>query len=168
MLQSILIGHLGGDAEVKASNGNKFTAFRVANTNKWVDADGQSHEETTWVDCILNGEQAVTKYLKKGTLVYVQGSISLRVYSSQKEKRMKAGMTINVRNIELLGGKPDEVPSKLYTEDGQTEVAVGKFFYAPSVRRNDTQPEKQLLVSSSGARYFANRDGWVTPEKVDE
>lgn len=168
MLQTICIGHLGADAECKSSNGKEFITFRIANTDKWTDDAGQVHENTIWVDCIMNGKPKVFEYLKKAQLVYVEGSVSLRVYSSPKEKCMKAGMTINVQRIELLGGKSDEVPPILYTEDGQTEVRVGKFFYAPSVAKGGQMEFPTILVSRSGERFIADPDGWVKREVIKE
>lgn len=166
MLTTIVIGHLGADAEQKNSNGNEFVTFRVAHTDKWTDDAGQTHENTTWIDCIINGSPKVLPYLKKGQMVYVSGSLGLRVYSSPKERCMKAGATISVKQIELLGGRQDDVPSVLYSEDGQTEYRVGKFFYAPSAAQKEGEQEKKVLVSKSGERYVADKDGWVLREQA--
>ena len=164
MLNSSLIGHLGADAECKNSNGNEFITFRVANTDKWTDEAGQVHETTTWVDCVMSGKPKVFEFLKKGQQVFVSGSVTLRVYSSAKEKKMKAGLTINVKQLELIGGKADEVPSLLYSEDGQTEHRVGKFFYAPSARDTSGDMHNTILLSRSGERYIADPEGWVKKE----
>lgn len=167
MLQAMLIGHLGADAESKSTNGNEFITFRIANTDKWTDEAGQVHEQTTWVDCIMNGKPKVFEYLKKGQLVYVAGSVSLRVYSSAKDKCMKAGMTINVRQVELLGGKSDDVPTLLYTEDGQQQVNVGKFFYAPRATTENGELKERILVSKSGERFIQDTGGWIAREVVN-
>ncbi len=166
MLQAMLIGHLGADAESKSTNGNEFITFRIANTDKWTDEAGQVHEQTTWVDCIMNGKPKVFEYLKKGQLVYVSGSVSLRVYSSAKDKCMKAGMTINVRQVELLGGKSDDVPAVLYTEDGTQQVNVGKFFYSNRPNVEGKVNEKRVLCSKSGERYIQDPEGWIKRESV--
>lgn len=107
MLQMTIVGYLGADAEVKESNGKPFTTCRVAHTDKWKDDAEQVHESTTWVDVVISGRPKVVDYLKKGQLVFVQGSITLRVYSSEKDRCMKAGLTLNVNRIELLGGKSE-------------------------------------------------------------
>lgn len=166
MLQSILIGHLGADAEVKSSNGKEFVTFRVANTDRWTDDAGQTHEQTTWVDVILNGRPKVFEYLKKGQLIYVVGSVALRVYSSPKERCMKAGITINAKQLELLGGRTDDVPSLLYSEDGTKEIRVGKFFFAPGAKCTDPEPHATILISKSGERYVADPEGWVRKEST--
>ncbi len=168
MLQSTLIGHLGADAECKNANGEEFVTFRVANTDRWTDDAGQVHESTTWVDCIINGKPKVFGYLKKGQMIYATGSVSLRVYSSAVEKCMKAGLTINVQRIELLGGKTDDVPAKLYTESEGKEVMVMKYFFAPTLQREVSDPETVVLVSKRGEKYKVDRQGWVSREKPAE
>lgn len=168
MLQTTLIGHLGADAECKVANGKEFITFRVANTDKWTDDAGQVHENTIWVDVILNGKPKVFEFLKRGQLVFVNGSVSLRVYSSPKDKCMKAGMTINAKQIELLGGRIDDVPSILYSEDGSNEFRVGKFFYAPGAKCTDAEPHDTILLSKSGERYVADPEGWVRKETSQE
>lgn len=168
MLQSTLIGHLGADAECKNANGKEFVTFRVANTDRWTDDAGQVHESTTWVDCVINGKPKVFDYLKKGQMIYVTGSVSLRVYSSAVEKCMKAGLTINVQRIELLGGKTDDIPAKLYTESEGKEVIVMKYYFAPQLQREVAGPETVVLVSKRGEKYNVDRQGWVSKEKPAE
>ena len=76
MIKVEIIGNLGADAQLLEKNGNKFVAFRVANTDKWVDkSTGQVIESTQWVSCTLNGDGgALLPYLKKGTKVFVRGN----------------------------------------------------------------------------------------------
>lgn len=168
MLQAIIIGHLGADAEVKNSNGREFVTFRIANTDRWTDDAGTVHEQTTWVDCILSEKQKVADYLKKGQQVYVSGNISLRVYSSAKDKCMKAGLTINVRQVQLLGGKQDDVPAKLYSEDGTQEVQVVKYYNAPQLVRGIEEPETLVAVSRNQERFNVDRNGWIKKATTNE
>lgn len=161
MLQTIAIGHLGGDAEVKKADGREFTAFRIAHTDKWKDKNEQVHETTQWVDVVINDKPGVLEFLKKGQMVYVSGPASLRIYSSAKDHCMKAGITINARQIELLGGRGDEVPNVLYDANTGAQVEVKKYFQVPSCVRAETEPEWYPLVSRSQERYVADRNGWV-------
>lgn len=167
MLQITCIGHLGANAECKSSNGKEFVSFRIANTDRWTDDAGQVHETTTWVDCVVPGKPKVFDFLKKGQLVFVTGSVSLRVYSSAKDKCMKAGVTISVKQLELLGGKPDDVPSVLYKENDTREINVGKFFYAPGAALPDGEDGSTVLVSKNGERFIADKDGWVKREQTE-
>lgn len=168
MLQHQVIGHLGGDAEKKEANGREFITFRVADTSSWTDDAGVKHESTTWVDCVISGASNLLPYLKKGQQVYCSGSGTLRVYSSAKDRCMKPGLTINVRQCELLGSRPDDVPSKLYSADGAHEYAVGKYFHAAELVRDVTQPEVIYLLSRSNEQYEVNREGWVKKSTPSE
>lgn len=163
MLQAILIGNLGADAEVKNANGREFTTIRVAHTERWTDENGQKTESTTWVDCNFQGRPNVLPYLKKGTQVFVSGHMSLRIYSSKKDRCMKAGVTINVKNIELLGGKAEDIPSILYKESDQSEVKVQKWYLAPAMLRDEDEPEFLNLFSKRGDVFKADRNGWLYP-----
>lgn len=163
MFQSIVIGNLGANAEVKSVNGKEFITFRVAHTDRWKDEQGQSHEQTQWIDCAMSGKPAIFEYLKKGALVYVIGTSQLRIYSSKKDRCMKAGITINVRNIELIGGKPDAVPSRLYRGDTGEQIDVSKLYHAPSLVREESEQEFIALLSSSQEQFIADRQGWVYP-----
>ena len=162
MLQGTLIGYLGSNAEVKTANGKEFVAFRVANTDKWKAQDGTVHEQTTWVDCVMNGSPDVKEYLRKGTLVFVTGSITLRVYSSPKDKCMKAGMTINVNKLELLGGKPDEIPSRLFRNDNGQMVEVAKYYGIAEMINSEPGTAPIELSDDRGNHYVADGFGWVS------
>lgn len=163
MLTAQVIGHIGGDAVTKGENGREFTTFRVAHSERWTGQDGVQHEQTQWVDVILNGQPAVKQYLVKGQLVCVEGALSSRIYSSAKDRCMKAGLTINARQIELLGGRAESVPSVLYLPETGEEVAVKKCYNAPSLVRDNKQPENLEVTSRSGERFNVDRNGWVSP-----
>lgn len=154
MLQATLIGNIGADAVKQAKDGREFVTFRVAHNDRWTDQSGTEHSTTIWIDCILNGHPNVADYLKAGTQVYISGRITLRVYSSEKDRCMKAGMTINVQSIELLGGKTDTIPSRLYTNDG-VMLAVEKFYWC--------QLANAPLLDQRGNRYLSNEQGFVFP-----
>ena len=88
MLQAILVGNLGADAQAQNVNGSEFISFRVAHNDRWKDEHGQVHETSVWVDCTMNGKPAVFEYLRAGTMVFVQGALSTRLYSSAKDRCM--------------------------------------------------------------------------------
>lgn len=163
MLQVILIGNLGADAKVQESNGKQFTTFRVAHTDRWKDDAGVAHESTTWVDCIIDGSPKVLQYLVKGQLVFVSGSSKLRCYSSEKDRCMKAGMTISVGRVELLGGNTDAVPKKLYKGDEPVPYSVNKFFNCPDVSARGVEGAPTVLHSESGQKFSCDVNGWIVP-----
>lgn len=109
MLNLQVIGNLGSDAVVKENNGKKFVTFNVAHTDKYTDEQGIKHEKTTWVSCLWNGDGGrVLPYLTKGACVFVQGPAELRVFDSAKDHCKKAGVSIRIQHLELVGGKKEE------------------------------------------------------------
>lgn len=167
MLQVILIGNLGADAKVQESNGKQFTTFRVAHTDRWKDDAGVLHESTTWVDCIMDGSPKVLQYLVKGQLVFVSGSCKLRCYSSEKDRCMKAGMTISVGRVELLGGNTDAVPKKLYKDDEPIAYQINKFYHSPEPCTHGKEGEPVILHSESGQKFTCDVNGWVVPLTIE-
>lgn len=156
MLQFQVIGNLGGDAEFHNENGNQFISFRVGHTNRYTNDQGQTTEETTWVSCVLNGDGGkLLQYLVKGQKVCVTGDGSVRTYHSKKMQRLIAGANIFVRSIELVGARPDAVPSALFDENG-VQVNVYKYFLAQG-------KASCSLFDRTGMAYTVDQNGWVLP-----
>ena len=152
MLTAILIGNLGADAQYQEKDGSKFVTFRVAHNESWTAQDGTKHESSQWIDCVLNDHPKVAEYLKAGTLVYISGKLTTRIYSSAKDHCMKAGITIKVRSIELLGGKSDPVPTQLVDDNGLLH-RVDKYFH--------TDVSNCILHSTRGGDYQVDENGWI-------
>lgn len=108
MFRVEVIGHLGADVVIKGENGKQFAACRIAHPEMYKDAQGVEHVSTLWVDVIINAESKVLPFLLTGTQVFVRGTASLRVYSSAKDKCMKAGLTVRASEIQLLSSKPKD------------------------------------------------------------
>lgn len=167
-----LIGNLGADAKIVDNNGKPFISFNVADTDRWKDDGGNIHESTTWVQCTLNGgaaENKVFEFLKAGTKVFVMGRMRTRVYSSEKERRMVAGVNLYVMQIELVGGSSDEVPRKLIDPKDATIHNVYKAYY---VRQEELATMSKQLVDKAGQLYDVNEYGFIVPvqagQKVEE
>lgn len=157
MLIATLIGNLGANAEIKTADGREFVSFRVAHNDSYKGADGTRVESSMWVDCTMscsNGRPAVLPYLTKGTAVCVVGQVSTRVYSSEKDRCMKAGLKVHVQRVELIGAAGDNCPRRLFTKDGAM-VDVLKYFHA------DTQ--EKTLYDQRGNAYTIAEGGWVCP-----
>lgn len=167
MLEITIIGNLGGDARVIDQDGRKFVAFNVAHTDKWVDDAGTTHESTEWVSCTLNGDGGnVLPYLKAGTKIFASGRGSVRIYSSPKERKMKAGINISVTRIELVGGTSDDVPRELIDASTGSLKRVYKAYYiAQGELANITfdSENKALLQDKKGTQFRVVKDGWVQP-----
>lgn len=164
MLRLEVIGNLGADAVVKASDGKSFVSFRVAHSEKWADANGVDHTDTQWVDCVIsNPENKVVPYLKTGTRVYVRGHVKLRVYSSPAQKKMMAGVQISVQEIELLGGNSDAVPRRLVDPETSALLDVQKFYWCNADTKGMKKDDTRLMLDERGGQYLMNKQGFVAP-----
>ena len=83
----ILIGNLGRDPEVRTlQNGNKVANLNLATSESWRDkSTGERKEKTEWHRVVIFGNLAdiAEKYLKKGSKVYVSGSLQTRKWTDQ-------------------------------------------------------------------------------------
>ena len=162
MFKCEVIGNLGADAKVMESNGSKFVAFRVAHTSKVKQQDGSERESTTWLDVTMNDTEAkVIPYLKQGVKVFVRGNASLRVFSSPKDKMMKAGCQINAWEVELCGGTTDEVPRQLINPDTAQLLDVSKYYWVNMETKGMKSADTRPLVDSRGRQYVMNYLGFV-------
>ncbi|MFN7030217.1 MAG: single-stranded DNA-binding protein [Sphingopyxis sp.] len=84
----ILIGNLGADPEIKSfQNGGKIANIRIATSEQWKDRmTGERKERTEWHNVVINGEGlvgVVERYLKKGSKVYIEGSLRTRKWQDR-------------------------------------------------------------------------------------
>jgi single-strand DNA-binding protein len=84
----ILIGNLGRDPEVRSfQNGGKVCNLRIATSESWRDkASGERREKTEWHSVAIFSEGLVRiaeQYLRKGSKVYVEGSLQTRKWQDQ-------------------------------------------------------------------------------------
>lgn len=167
MLKVELIGNLGADAQVKEANGAKFVTMRIAHTDRWTDDRGNTKESTIWVDVTFNNaESKVLPFLKAGVKIFVRGSASLRVYSSAKDRCMKAGLTVSAHEIELCGGSTDEVPRELADPNDGHLYKVAKYYQTDVDTSKWKKEDQGLLVDRQARRYIVVKGGWVAPEVV--
>lgn len=171
MLKVEVLGNLAADVEIKESNGSKFATFRVADTQKFKGQDGSDKEVTNWIDCTFsNVESKVLQYLKTGVKVFVRGNASLRVYSSKKDRCMKAGLQVNVTEVELCGGNNDEVPRQIVDPENGQLFNVDKCYWTNAPTKGMKKEDLKEMIDVRGNRYKMNCHGFVVriPENSEE
>jgi single-strand DNA-binding protein len=108
MIKLQVIGHLGKDCTTNVVNGKHVINFSVAHSERYKDATGVQKEKTTWVECAYwTDRTAIAPYLKKGQLVYAEGSPEARAYQ-KGDGTAASSLTLRVLNIQLLGGSRGE------------------------------------------------------------
>ena len=84
----ILIGNLGADPEIRSLNsGDRVANLRVATSETWRDrASGERKEKTEWHRVVIFNDNLVKvaeQYLRKGSKVYLEGTIQTRKWTDQ-------------------------------------------------------------------------------------
>lgn len=101
----ILVGRLGKDPELKYTpSGSPVCTLTVATSESWTDkSSGQKQEKTEWHRVVLWGRQAenCNKFLKKGSLVYLEGKIQTRSWED-KDGNKKYSTEINANTVNFL------------------------------------------------------------------
>ncbi|KTC66872.1 Single-strand binding protein (SSB) (Helix-destabilizing protein) [Legionella birminghamensis] len=104
----ILIGNVGVDPDVRyMPNGNAVTTLSVATSEAWKDKQtGDKQERTEWhrVVCFNKLGEIAGEYLRKGSKVYVEGSLRTRKWQDQQgQDRYTTEIVAN--DIQMLDGK---------------------------------------------------------------
>lgn len=106
MNRATLVGNLGGDAELRATQqGHSVLTWTMATSEKWKDQQGQQQERTEWHRCVLWGKRAegLAPHLTKGTKLVVEGQIQTRKWQD-KDGNDRYTTEIKVREVEFVGG----------------------------------------------------------------
>lgn len=85
-----VIGRLGKDPESKHTpTGKKVAHFSVAVSNRWKTREGETKEYTEWINVEAWGRlgEVSQEYLKKGSLVYVEGRLKTDKYEDKGETK---------------------------------------------------------------------------------
>ena len=114
MLNKVMfVGYIGRDPELKhAASGAAICNFSVASSERWKGKDGDQQEHTEWLRCSAFDRLAEVcgEYLKKGSLVYVEGSLKTREYTD-KEGVKKFSTECRLQSMKMLGGKAEGAPA---------------------------------------------------------
>ena len=130
----IIVGNLGRDPEMRTfPSGDQVANVTLATTDKWRDKQtGETKEHTEWHRLVFNGRLAeiAGQYLRKGSQIYVEGSIRTRKWTDQQSGQDRYSTEIRVDQMQMLGGKQDgaasQAPAKS-AKPAQSEPQSGGF-----------------------------------------
>ena len=104
----ILVGNLGADPETRyMPSGKPVTNIRIATSEGWTDKQsGDKQERTEWHAVVLFEKLAEisAEYLRKGSQVYIEGSLRTRKWQD-KEGKDRYTTEIVAREMQMLGGR---------------------------------------------------------------
>ncbi|MDX7990872.1 single-stranded DNA-binding protein [Xenorhabdus littoralis] len=139
----ILVGNLGQDPEVRyMPNGGAVANITLATSESWRDKQtGEMREKTEWHRVVLFGKLAEVagEYLRKGSQVYIEGSLQTRKWQDQSgQDRYTTEIVVNVGGtMQMLGGRGGAA--------GQDAPAQGGSWGQPQ------QPQASQQFSGGGA-----------------
>ncbi|MFC6670946.1 single-stranded DNA-binding protein [Marinobacterium aestuariivivens] len=116
----ILVGNLGGDPEVRyMPSGNAVTNVTLATSESWKDKQsGQMQERTEWHRVVFFNKLAeiAGEYLRKGSQVYVEGSLRTRKWQDQSGQD-RYTTEIVASEMQMLGGRGGSGGGDNYNQD---------------------------------------------------
>lgn len=151
MNQANFIGNLTTDAAQRQSNGSTFITFTIARNEKRKDGT----QVAQFVECAKNGDNAqLLPYLKKGTQVFVSGRVDVvKPYLSKKLGVWQSGLTLSVRELQLLSSSKREASESILQQASQNlpqrsyaqpqQQAPQQVYQQPQQRASQVQPQAQ-------------------------
>jgi len=121
----IIVGNLGRDPEMRTfPSGDRVANVTIATTDRWKDkTSGEMKEATEWHRVVFNGRLAeiAGEYLRKGSQVYVEGSLRTRKWTDQQGVE-KFTTEIRAYQMQMLG-KREGMGAPSSDEDGGYDSA---------------------------------------------
>ena len=155
----IIVGNLGKDPEMRSfPSGDQVANVTIATTDKWKDKQsGEMKEATEWHRVVFNGRLAeiVGQYLRKGSQVYVEGSLRTRKWTDQSGVE-KYTTEIRADQMQMLGSRQGMGgPGAGHDEGGAYEAP--RQSAAPAARAPAGAP-RQAPAPSKAASGFDDMD----------
>ena len=144
----ILVGNLGKDPEGKfMPNGNAVTNIAIATSESWKDKQtGQQQERTEWHRVVFFNRLAeiATEYLKKGSKVYLEGSLRTRKWQAQdgQDRYTTEIVASEMQMLDSRGGSSD------YTSSGANSDSE------KPISNTETASKKTTATQNSGSNDF--------------
>jgi single-strand DNA-binding protein len=107
----ILVGRLGKDPEIRSiPSGTSVAKFSLATDERFTDKAGEKQERTEWHNIVAWGKLAEIcgQYLRKGKLVYIEGSIRTDSWDDKESGQKKYRTEIIANTMQMLDKKGDD------------------------------------------------------------
>lgn len=144
----ILVGNCGKDPETKfLPSGNAVANISIATSESWKDKQtGQKQERTEWHNVAFIGRLAeiAGEYLRKGSKVYIEGSLRTRKWQDQSGQD-RYTTEIIASDMQMLDSREGgQAPQQGYQQQ------------APAPQQNQQAPHQQLHAPHDAAQYRQN------------
>jgi single-strand DNA-binding protein len=148
----ILIGYLGQNPDIRyMTNGSAVVNINLATSENWKDKNtGEIKEKTEWHKVVLFGKLAeiAGEYLKKGSQVYIEGSLQTRKWKDQNNfERYTTEIIVNMNgSMQMLGSRKNN----LNTKKNDFERSLNN----SSLKKKDIKDDKNLLIDNESNINF--------------
>lgn len=146
----ILVGNLGRDPELRTfPNGGQVANVTIATTERWRDRNtGENREITEWHRVVFNDRLAevVGQYLRKGSQVYVEGSLRTRKWTDQQTGQERYATEIRADTMQMLGSRQQGGGGNSGQDDGgwgQQQHASGGYGGQPAQQQRPPMQQQQ-------------------------
>jgi single-strand DNA-binding protein len=150
----ILVGNLGADPETRAMpSGTTVANLRIATSESWRDKQsGEQQERTEWHRVALFGRlgEIAAEYLKKGSQVYIEGSLRTRKWQD-KQGNERYSTEIVANDMQMLGGGRGGGAGVGGAAGGGSAPGAGTGAGSGSGRGGDSLPEYSHSEGATGA-----------------
>ncbi|GBU15605.1 single-stranded DNA-binding protein [Polaromonas sp.] len=160
----IIVGNLGKDPEMRSfPSGDQIANVTIATTDKWKDKQtGEMKEATEWHRITFNGRLAeiVGQYLRKGSQVYVEGSLRTRKWTDQSGIE-KYTTEIRADQMQMLGSRQGMGAPSAAQDDGSGYDAPRRPAPTPApmaARTPAPQQQRPAAAAPNAASGFDDMD----------
>ena len=154
----IIVGNLGRDPEMRTfPSGDRVANVTIATTDKWKDKQtSEMKEATEWHRVVFNGRLAeiAGEYLRKGSQVYVEGSLRTRKWTDQAGVE-KYTTEIRADQMQMLGSRQGQGAPAAGGEDGGYDDAARR---APAPASRPAAPAAQRPAAAKPSSGFDDMD----------
>ena len=157
-----LIGRLGQDPEVREVGTSKVANFSIATDESYTDKSGNKVEKTEWHKIVMWNKAAenAQAFLKKGSLVYVEGKIETRSWENDSgEKRYTT--EIKSFSFQMLDNKSDQNRQSEYTRETTNPNNN-------EAQKNDNNDNQSSLNNEYNSTVYSNSNNSITKANDNE
>jgi single-strand DNA-binding protein len=145
----ILVGNLGRDPEVRQSQaGAKIVNFSIATSESWKDKNtGERREKTEWHRVVIFSEglaNIAEQYLRKGSKVYIEGSLQTREYEKDGTKRYSTEIVLQGFNSTMTMLDTRGNNNSDFVSEGEPAHTAGNIGVESTTNENDSLPSDKL------------------------
>ena len=146
----ILLGNLGRDPDIRSmQNGKKVCTLSLATSDSWKDKEtGEKKEKTEWHRVVVFNEGligVVESYVKKGTKLYIEGSLQTRKWTDESGNEKYTTEIV----IQGYGGRIDIVSAKGSEQETPGDQYISQNIDAPNKEVDSKEDKKKITNDKS-------------------